>query len=161
MKPVIIYTDGAARGNPGRGGYGIVMMYGNKTKEISQGYRHTTNNRMELLAIIVAIESLKMDNLNVEIFTDSAYVVNSIEKKWVWGWLKKGFQGKKNEDLWRRFLALYPKHNIKLNWVKGHASNVYNNRCDELATVAADGKDHLIDHYFENINNNNNNNILL
>lgn len=156
MKPVIIYTDGAARGNPGRGGYGIVMMYGNKAKEIAQGYRYTTNNRMELLAVIVALELLKMDNLQVEIFTDSAYVVNAVEKKWVWGWQKKGFQGKKNEDLWRRFLALYPKNIITLNWVKGHANNVYNNRCDELATAAADGKDLLIDHYFENLNTNKN-----
>lgn len=140
---VIIYTDGAARNNPGNGGYGIVMMYGNKKKELSQGYELTTNNRMELLAVIVALEQLKKDNLDIEIYTDSAYVVNAVEKKWVWSWVKKGFKGKKNEDLWRKFLTLYPKNNIQFHWVKGHADNMFNNRCDELATIAADGT-HLL-----------------
>lgn len=125
---VIIYTDGAARNNPGNGGYGIVMMYGNKKKELSQGYELTTNNRMELLAVIVALEQLKKDNLDIEIYTDSAYVVNAVEKKWVWSWVKKGFKGKKNEDLWRKFLTLYPKNNIQFHWVKGHADNMFNNR---------------------------------
>ncbi len=146
---VTIYTDGAARGNPGPGGYGIVMLSGNHKKELSAGYRMTTNNRMELLAVIVALEQLKRDNLEVDIFTDSKYVVDSVQKGWVWNWIKKGFKDKKNEDLWRRFLGLYPKNKITFHWVKGHADNVYNNRCDILATTAADGQNLSIDTIFE------------
>lgn len=144
-----IYTDGASRGNPGRGGYGVLLMWGNKRKELSQGYQLTTNNRMELLAVIKGLEALNREGLNIQIFTDSKYVVDAVEKGWVFSWLKKNFAGKKNEDLWRRFLELYNKHTIKFIWVKGHAENVYNNRCDQLATKAADGENLLKDEWFE------------
>lgn len=139
MSQLIIYTDGAARGNPGNGGYGAVLHWGTVIKEISQGYRHTTNNRMELMAVIAALQLLKRDGLDITIYTDSAYVVNSVEKGWVFGWVKKGFQGKKNADLWQLFLKEHKKHRIKFVWVKGHATNKWNNRCDQLATAAADG----------------------
>jgi ribonuclease HI len=138
MSQLIIYTDGAARGNPGNGGYGAVLHWGNTVKEISQGYRHTTNNRMELMAVVAALQMLKRDGLDITIYTDSAYVVNSVEKGWVFGWAKKGFAGKKNPDLWQLFLQQYKKHRIKFVWVKGHADNQWNNRCDVLATAAAD-----------------------
>lgn len=146
---LIIYTDGAARGNPGPGGYGIVLKWGSTVKELAQGYRKTTNNRMELLAVIVALKQLKKEGVNIIIYTDSSYVVNSVEKGWVFGWVKKGFKGKKNADLWRMFLEEYKKHNIKFQWVKGHANNAGNNRCDELATAAADSGDWLIDEGYE------------
>ncbi len=145
MSQLVIYTDGAARGNPGNGGYGAVLQWGNTMKEISQGYRHTTNNRMELMGVIAALKMLTRTGLDITIYTDSAYIVNSVEKKWLFGWVKKGFAGKKNEDLWRQFLQEYKKHNIKFVWVKGHASNRWNNRCDELATAAADGGNLLED----------------
>ncbi len=149
MAELIIYTDGSSRGNPGPGGYGAVLQWGDQMKEISQGYRRTTNNRMELMAVIAALESLKRTGLDITIYTDSAYVVNSVEKKWVFGWVKKGFEGKKNPDLWRRFLLSYKHHNIKFVWVKGHANNKYNNRCDELATMAADSRNWLEDEGYE------------
>ncbi len=145
MSQLIIYTDGAARGNPGNGGYGAVLHWGTTIKEISQGYRHTTNNRMELMAVVAALKLLTRHNLNIVIYTDSAYIVNSVEKKWVFGWVKKGFAGKKNADLWQMFLNEYKKHTIKFVWVKGHADNKWNNRCDELATAAADGRNLLED----------------
>lgn len=145
MSQLVIYTDGAARGNPGNGGYGAVLQWGNTMKEISQGYRHTTNNRMELMGVIAALKMLTRTGLDITIYTDSAYIVNSVEKKWLFGWVKKGFAGKKNEDLWRQFLQEYKKHNIKFVWVKGHASNRWNNRCDELATAAADSGNLLED----------------
>lgn len=140
---IIAYTDGASTGNPGPGGYGVVLIspQHNYRKELSQGYRLTTNNRMELLAAIIALEALKFPGQEITIHSDSAYVVNAVEKKWVWGWLKKGFQGKKNEDLWRRFIAVYQKHHVTLKWVKGHAGIPENERCDELATTAARGLD--------------------
>lgn len=144
-----IYTDGASRGNPGRGGYGAILQWGGKEKELSEGYRLTTNNRMELLAVIKALEALTREGLDIRIFTDSEYVVNSIEKGWVFGWEKKNFAGKKNMDLWQRFLKLYRRHHIKMNWVKGHASNAMNNRCDVLATRAADGGNLLVDEVYE------------
>ncbi|OFY82451.1 MAG: ribonuclease HI [Bacteroidetes bacterium RIFCSPLOWO2_12_FULL_35_15] len=136
---VKIYTDGASRGNPGPGGFGVVMLYGALRKEISEGFRLTTNNRMELLSVIVALEALKKEGTAATIYSDSKYVVDSVEKKWVFGWEKKHFNGKKNEDLWKRFLRIYRKHNVKFVWVKGHASNQENNRCDELAVEAAMG----------------------
>lgn len=139
MSQLIIYTDGAARGNPGNGGYGAVLRWGNTIKEISQGYKHTTNNRMELMAVIAALQMLTREGIDVTIYSDSAYVVNAVEKGWVFGWAKKGFAGKKNEDLWMMFLREYRKHKIKFVWVKGHADNQWNNRCDVLATRAADG----------------------
>ncbi len=146
---VTVYTDGSARGNPGRGGYGIVMASGSHRKEMSAGYRLTTNNRMELLAVIVAIESMKMPNLHITIYTDSKYVCESVEKKWVFGWAKKGFKDKKNPDLWRRFLALYPLHQIEFKWIKGHAGHAMNERCDQLATAAADGNELAVDEFYE------------
>jgi len=148
---VLIYTDGASRGNPGRGGWGAVLVWGKVEKELSEGYRLTTNNRMELLAVIRALEALKRDNLEITVFSDSKYVVQSVEKGWVFGWVKKGFKDKKNEDLWRRFLQLNRKHHIRFQWVKGHAANPYNNRCDELATTAADGKNLRIDEVYEKV----------
>lgn len=146
-----IYTDGAARGNPGKGGYGVVLKWGPVRKELSAGYRYTTNNRMELLAVIVALESLTKQGLNIRITTDSKYVVDAVEKKWVFGWVKKNFKDKKNEDLWIRFLRSYKLHQISFHWVKGHASHAENNRCDELATMAADGRELLVDEEFERI----------
>ncbi len=140
-----IYTDGASRGNPGPGGFGVVMLYGDLRKEISEGFRITTNNRMELLSVIVALEALKKEGTAVTVYSDSKYVVDSVEKKWVFGWEKKYFKDKKNEDLWKRFLRVYRKHQVKFVWVKGHASNQENNRCDELAVEAAMGGDLKID----------------
>ncbi len=134
---VEIYTDGASRGNPGPGGYGVILIAGQHKKELSQGYRETTNNRMELMAVIAGLEALKQDNLNVKITSDSKYVVDAVEKGWVFGWAKKNFAKKKNEDLWKRFLALYPKNNIKFYWIKGHNDHPYNERCDQLAVEAA------------------------
>ncbi|MCB0479913.1 MAG: ribonuclease HI [Flavobacteriales bacterium] len=142
---ITIYTDGSAKGNPGNGGYGVVLMSGGHRKELSQGYKHTTNNRMELLAAIVALESIKDGSHEITLYSDSKYVVDAIEKGWLFGWQKKGFKGKKNPDLWRRFLKIYPKHNVKFVWVKGHANNPENERCDELAVAAADGKGLLDD----------------
>jgi ribonuclease HI len=144
-----IYTDGASRGNPGPGGFGVVMIYGDLRKEISEGFRLTTNNRMELLSVIVALESLKKEDTTVTIYSDSKYVVDSVELKWVFGWEKKHFKDKKNPDLWKRFLDIYRKQNVKFVWVKGHASNKENNRCDELAVEAAMGKGLKIDHGYE------------
>lgn len=146
---LIIYTDGASRGNPGRGGYGAILKWGEKEKELSEGYRLTTNNRMELLAVIKALEALNREGLEIQIYSDSEYVVNAVEKGWVFGWEKKNFAGKKNADLWQRFLKLFRKHRIKFNWVKGHASNVMNNRCDILATRAADGSNLQTDEIYE------------
>ena len=147
---LIIYTDGAARGNPGPGGYGVVMMWGDKRKEISAGYRLTTNNRMELLAVITALESLTKKNIPLTIYTDSQYIVNSVEKKWLDNWIKTDFKGgKKNKDLWLRFYRLAKDFTIKFVWVRGHADNPFNNRCDELATVAADGNHLLTDEGYE------------
>ncbi len=146
----MIYTDGAARGNPGPGGYGVVMLWGDKRKELSAGYRLTTNNRMELMAVIVALESLKRTGLALTIYTDSKYVVDSVEKKWLDGWIRTDFKGgKKNRDLWTRFYGLSKLFLIRIRWVKGHADNVFNNRCDELATRAADGKNLLVDEGYE------------
>lgn len=137
MSDVIhIYTDGAASGNPGPGGYGAVMLYKEKRKELSGGFKYTTNNRMELMAVIVALEHLKNEGSHVIIYSDSKYVVDSVEKKWLQGWVKKNFKNVKNVDLWLQFLALYKKHHVKFKWVKGHADNVENNRCDVMAVEA-------------------------
>ena len=142
---ISIYTDGASRGNPGPGGYGVVMIAGAHRKEISEGFRLTTNNRMELLSVIVALESLKKEGAVATVYSDSKYVVDSVEQKWVFGWEKKNFNGKKNPDLWTRFLKIYRKHKVKFVWIKGHASNKENNRCDELAVEAALGSNLKID----------------
>lgn len=138
MVEIIIYTDGACSGNPGKGGYGIVMMSGKHRKELAQAYKLTTNNRMELLAVIVALETIKIEKANVHIYSDSQYVLNAIQKGWVFNWEKKNFKDKKNPDLWKRFLKIYPKHTLNLHWVKGHNGNVENERCDYLATHAED-----------------------
>jgi ribonuclease HI len=147
---VNIYTDGAARGNPGPGGYGVVMKSGKHLKEMAEGFRKTTNNRMELLAVIIALESLKMGGLFVTVYTDSKYVCDAIEKKWLDNWQRTHFKGKKNADLWQRFLKTYPKHHVSMRWIKGHAGHTENERCDVLATTAADDKSNLlIDEGFE------------
>ena len=142
---ITIYTDGSSLGNPGPGGYGVVMLAGPYRKELSQGYQRTTNNRMELLAVIVALEALKFPKSQVIIHTDSQYVVNSVEKKWVFDWEKKRFAGKKNSDLWVRFLKIYRSHDVRFVWVKGHAGNKENERCDYLAVTAAQSNDLLED----------------
>ena len=131
-----IFTDGSSKGNPGPGGFGIVMRYGDKTKEYSEGFRRTTNNRMELLAVIRALDKLKRYDIPVIVYSDSKYVIDSIEKGWVFNWVKTGFRGKKNEDLWRRYLDLHSKFDIEYSWVKGHAGHPENERCDVLATSA-------------------------
>lgn len=141
---ITVYTDGSALGNPGRGGYGVVMMSGPHRKELSQGYKLTTNNRMELLAVIVALETLKFEGCNVTVYSDSKYVVDSVTKGWLFGWVKKGFQGKKNADLWRRYLVAAKMHNVRFVWVKGHAEIPENERCDRLA-VAASNSANLLD----------------
>ena len=149
--PIFLYTDGAASGNPGPGGYGVVLVCGGRRKEISAGYRLTTNNRMELLAVIVGLEALKKPGMNVTIYSDSRYVVDSVEKGWVWGWLRKGFSGKKNPDLWRRFLDIYRQHTVKFIWIKGHNDTPENERCDKMAVAAAlDVKNLKVDEGFEN-----------
>lgn len=147
---ITIYTDGSSRGNPGPGGYGALLMSGGKTKELSQGYRRTTNNRMELMGVIAALEALKKPNLNITIYTDSQYIVKAVKEGWLNKWLATNFAGgKKNKDLWVKFYNLYKQHHIKFVWVKGHADNEYNNRCDVLATTAADGRNLLVDEGYE------------
>jgi ribonuclease HI len=153
-KKLIIYTDGAARGNPGPGGYGAILMWGDKTKELSRGYRLTTNNRMELMAVIAALKALTRQNISLVIYTDSQYVLNSVEKKWLDTWIRTDFKGgKKNKDLWMEYYHLAKDHSIKFIWVKGHAENIYNIRCDELATAAADGNNLLVDEGYERTKN--------
>ena len=153
---IIIYTDGSAKGNPGRGGYGVVMLSGKHRKEISKGFLLTTNNRMELLAVIVGIENVKKLNSEIVVYSDSKYVVNAVEKGWLFDWQKKNFKGKKNPDLWIRFLSVYKKHSIRFLWVKGHNNNVENERCDRLAVSAAEGADLVSDVWYENQSRNNN-----
>ena len=148
-KIIEIYTDGAAKGNPGNGGYGVYLRFGTKIKELSQGYRLTTNNRMELLAVIVALESLKTTSYPVRVTSDSKYVIDSITKGWVFNWVKKGFAGKKNEDLWRRYLAISKSFKLEFVWVRGHNGHFENERCDALAVKAAESRNLLIDEYYE------------
>ncbi len=148
---VHIYTDGAAKGNPGPGGYGVVMeMVGTPyKKEFFEGFRHTTNNRMELLAVIVGLEKLKAPKTTVLIVSDSKYVVDSVEKGWVFVWEKKYFKDKKNPDLWMRFLKIYRQHQVKFTWIKGHNNHPQNERCDELAVMASQQKNLNIDSFYE------------
>jgi ribonuclease HI len=134
---ITIYTDGAASGNPGKGGYGVVLIYGKHRLEKSEGFRLTTNNRMELLGVIVGLESLKIPGSRVVIYTDSRYVADSVEKGWVFKWESKAFKKKKNQDLWIRFLKVYRNHNVRFVWIKGHASNPENELCDRLAVEAS------------------------
>lgn len=151
MTPTVeIYTDGAASGNPGPGGYGVVLKFAGKRREISEGFRLTTNNRMELLAVIVALESLKTNKYPVVVYSDSRYVVDAINKRWVFGWETRQFSGRANPDLWIRLLKVYRQFsNIRFVWVKGHASNAENNRCDELAVEASRKPGLGPDPYFE------------
>jgi len=150
MENILLYTDGASRGNPGPGGYGAILMFGSHRKELSQGFRRTTNNRMELMAVIAGLEAIKKNELPVTVFSDSQYVVNTVEKGWLKTWIKTDFKGgKKNKDLWKHYYELAKKFNVRFVWVKGHANNPFNNRCDELATAAADGKNLLIDTGYE------------
>jgi ribonuclease HI len=136
---ITIYTDGAAKGNPGPGGFGAILISGKHRKEISEGYKLTTNNRMELLSVIRALEALKNPGQQVTIYSDSQYVVYAVEKGWVFGWEKTNFKKKKNADLWHRFLRVFRKHKVKFVWVRGHADNALNNACDRLAVAAAEG----------------------
>lgn len=160
--PVItIYTDGSSRGNPGPGGFGIVLMSGQHRKDVACGFRRTTNNRMELLGVITALEMLKIPNSIVTIYTDSKYVADAINQNWLSGWIKKNFKNVKNPDLWVRFLRIYKQHKVRFVWVKGHADNPYNNRCDQLAVAAATGDKLLVDEYFEATENENNNTLQL
>ena len=144
-----MYTDGACSGNPGPGGYGIVLMSGDFRKEISLGFRKTTNNRMELLAVIIGLESLKNPNSVVTIYSDSSYVVNAINKKWLFTWEKNNYKKRLNPDLWRRFLDIYRRHRVTLVWVRGHDGNIENERCDVLAVEASQEKNLEIDFYYE------------
>ena len=149
-KQLIIYTDGSSRGNPGPGGYGAILQYGSSSRELSGGYRRTTNNRMELMAVIAALKALTREGLQITIFSDSQYVVKAVQEGWLKKWIATDFKGgKKNRDLWLEYAALASKHSIQFKWVRGHADNVYNNRCDQLATTAADGTHLQIDEGFE------------
>lgn len=154
MSVIEIYTDGSSRGNPGPGGYGTILKFNQHYKELSGGFRKTTNNRMELLAAIIGLEAIKGEKQKVKVYSDSKYVVEAVNQKWVFGWQKKGFKGKKNPDLWRRFLQIYPKHSVEFQWVKGHAGHTENERCDVLAVNAATNLDNQsIDEGFENQEN--------
>lgn len=144
-----IYTDGAAQGNPGPGGYGVVMKFNNAEKELSEGFRLTTNNRMELLAVIKGLEAIKKNGIPITIYSDSKYVVEAVEKGWLWNWQKKNFKDKANVDLWMRYIPLHRKLNPKFVWIKGHAGHPENERCDVLAVQAASKKKLLIDHEYE------------
>lgn len=144
-----IFTDGASSGNPGPGGYGVILRSGKHYKELSEGFRKTTNNRMELMAVIKGLESIKSPNQQVMIFSDSKYVIDSIEKKWLLGWVKKGFAGKKNKDLWMRYLEVSKLHQVKFTWVRGHNGHPENERCDQLAVAAGKQTPLLIDSVFE------------
>ena len=148
---VHIHTDGAAKGNPGNGGYGVVMelVGSNYKKEFYEGFRYTTNNRMELLAVIVGLEKITKLNMKVLVVSDSKYVVDAVEKKWVFGWEKKGFKDKKNPDLWMRFLKIYRQHQVDFKWIKGHNNHPQNERCDELAVFASSLANLSIDAFYE------------
>ncbi|MDC1360533.1 ribonuclease HI [Flavobacteriales bacterium] len=149
MARVQIYTDGGASGNPGPGGYGALMMYGEHRKELSGGFRLTTNNRMELLAVITALEALNKPGMEVDVYSDSKYVVDAVQKRWVMNWEKKGYLNKKNPDLWKRFLVIYRQHNVVFHWVKGHAGNPYNEHVDQLAVAAYQKGSLLVDAAYE------------
>lgn len=149
MAKVTMYTDGGASGNPGPGGYGTLLMYGEHIKQMSEGFRLTTNNRMELLAVIVGLEALTRDGIEVDVYSDSKYVVDAVEKRWVFGWEKKGYKDKKNSDLWQRFLRVYRRHQVRFHWVKGHAGNPLNERVDAMAVAAYQTGDLLTDAWYE------------
>ena len=144
-----IFTDGSAKGNPGPGGYGVIMRLNQHYKELSEGFRLTTNNRMELLAVIVALQAVKSDKYPITITTDSKYVADAINKGWLWNWEKTGFKKKKNVDLWKHLIPLYRKYRPTFKWIKGHAGHTENERCDELAVSAAEGSDLKVDKGYE------------
>ncbi len=146
---VKIYTDGAAKGNPGPGGFGTIMQFGKHEKELSGGFRKTTNNRMELMAVVAGLEALTKEGLDVTVYSDSKYVVDAIEKKWIYGWMKKAFANKKNQDLWMRLMRSYTKHKVKFEWVKSHAGHPQNERCDQLAVEASEMPNLEIDFFYE------------
>ena len=150
-KSVYLYTDGSSLGNPGPGGYGIILEWVGMSyvKEFSAGYAKTTNNRMELLAVIIGLELLNKPGMEVVVYSDSKYVVDAVEKKWVFSWETKNFKGKKNSDLWKRFLKVYHKHRVHFQWIKGHNKHPQNERCDQLAVAAAKGKNLPPDVFFE------------
>lgn len=151
MSQITIYTDGAASGNPGPGGYGVVLISGPHRKELSEGFRLTTNNRMELLAVIIGLNALRFEGCDVTVYSDSRYVVDAVEKGWLFNWERNRFKKKKNPDLWQQFLILYRRHRVRLVWVKGHASVPENERCDQLAVAAYKGTNLQVDVYYENI----------
>ncbi len=144
-----LYTDGAAKGNPGPGGYATILKFGGHSKELSQGYRLTTNNRMELMAVIAGLQAIKKQGVPVTIYSDSKYVVDSVKEGWIWGWEKKDFKKKANPDLWKRYITLHKKFNPQFVWVKGHAGHPENERCDQLAVSAAEGYDLEVDEEYE------------
>ena len=146
---ITIYTDGASRGNPGPGGYGTILLYKQHRKELSEGFRQTTNNRMELLAVIRGLEALKGSGHLVTIYSDSKYVVDAVEKGWIWAWQKKSFAKKANADLWQRYIPLHQKYKPRFIWIKGHAGHPENERCDYLAVRAAEGFSLLVDQWYE------------
>jgi len=151
---ITIYTDGASGGNPGPGGYGVVLKSDNHRKELSRGFKLTTNNRMELLAVIAGLEALKFDDCEVTVYTDSKYVVEAVEKGWLFEWERKGFKKKKNPDLWTRFLKVFRKHRVKFIWIKGHDNNIENELCDRMAVMAYQkGKLDTDEGYDQNSNN--------
>jgi len=156
MDQINIYTDGAAKGNPGPGGYGIILEYNGIQKEISEGFRLTTNNRMELLAVIVGLENIKQKGYKIKVFSDSKYVVEAINQKWVFKWEKINYKKKKNSDLWKRFLKIYREHNVTLHWVRGHSGHVFNEKCDQLAVSATKKEKLAIDVNYEQIKNSSN-----
>ena len=156
MDQINIYTDGAAKGNPGPGGYGIILEYNGIQKEISEGFRLTTNNRMELLAVIVGLENIKQKGYKIKVFSDSKYVVEAINQKWVFKWEKINYKKKKNSDLWKRFLKIYREHNVTLHWVKGHSGHIFNEKCDQLAVSATTKAKLAIDVNYEQIKNSSN-----
>ena len=144
-----MYTDGAAQGNPGPGGYGTILKYNGHEKELSHGFRLTTNNRMELMAVIAGLEAIKKTGISVSIYSDSKYVVEAVEKGWIWNWEKKDFKKKANSDLWKRYIPLHKKFKPKFHWIKGHAGHPENERCDQLAVQAASGYNLTIDIWYE------------
>jgi len=146
---IFLYTDGAAKGNPGNGGYGVVLKAGQHYKELSEGFRLTTNNRMELLAVIKGLEEIKIKDAEVIVFSDSKYVVEAVEKGWLFNWVNIGFKDKKNKDLWIRFLNIYRRHKVKFHWIKGHNGHPENERCDRLAVAASEETNLLIDEVYE------------
>ena len=149
MAVINVFTDGSSRGNPGPGGYGVILKFGDKIKEVSDGYRKTTNNRMELMAVCVALENLNTNKYPIVVHSDSKYVIDAITQGWIWGWQKKQFKGKKNKDLWMRYIALHGKFNLSFVWIKGHAGHPENERCDVLAFQAASNNPTKIDLVFE------------